>query len=246
MEWPQATGHSLGSLDYDTDIHHDQSHTSKDLCSGMTSIFDEKFRLSNIFTTPPDQPENTSLKMSGANKVFKRSSTLILEDSDEYQMSMSCNNLLNSSDDPDPNTSTPEREKQSDRYKILRPPKLTINESIDEDTGIFDTVQCSPVKSPFPSDSPNNSSLGLDDTLLASSFESPPRPALFNQREKKLMNLLGRFGLSHFALLFIEQEVDVDLFLTLTNNDLKEIGIQRKTDRNIILSVIQECNKRLY
>ncbi|CAG5100399.1 Protein of unknown function [Cotesia congregata] len=116
MEWPQATGHSLGSLDYDTGNHHDQSHTSKDLCSGMTSIFDEKIKLSNIFITPLDQPENTSLKMSGANKVFKRSSTLILEDSDEYQMSMSCNNLLNSSDDPDPNTSTPEREKQSDRY----------------------------------------------------------------------------------------------------------------------------------
>ncbi|XP_057327128.1 uncharacterized protein LOC130668721 isoform X2 [Microplitis mediator] len=208
---------------------------------------EENFGLLNIFKSPPDFSKSNSIIKSNINKkLLTRSSTLIIDDDDECKNS-NCEKSLNSSDDPDPSTSTPERKDRPERhkYKMFQPPKLIISDSIDEDTDIIDAIECSPVRSPFPSsDFLNDSTLGLDDTLLATSFDSSPKDSAFNPRENKLMNLLGRFGLNHFALIFIEQEVDVDLFLTLTNDDLKEIGIDRKTDRNIILSVIEECNKR--
>lgn len=96
---------------------------------------------------------------------------------------------------------------------MFPPPKLIINDSIDEDTDVIDAIECSPVRSPFPSsDSLNDSTLGLDDTLLATSFDSSPKDSPFNPRETKLMNLLRRFGLNHFAFIFIEQEVTLSHF----------------------------------
>lgn len=41
-----------------------------------------------------------------------------------------------------------------------------------------------------------------------------------------LRTLLSEIGLSKYASIFEEQDVDFDMFLTLTDNDLREIGIK--------------------
>lgn len=42
--------------------------------------------------------------------------------------------------------------------------------------------------------------------------------------------------------IFLEQEVDIDLFMTLTNEDLIEIGIKNEADRKAIIKVINRSS----
>jgi SAM domain (Sterile alpha motif) len=47
-----------------------------------------------------------------------------------------------------------------------------------------------------------------------------------NRSHFDLRTLLCEIGLAKYASIFEEQDVDFDMFLTLTDNDLKEIGIK--------------------
>ncbi|XP_063982630.1 uncharacterized protein LOC135165345 [Diachasmimorpha longicaudata] len=156
--------------------------------------------------------------------------------------------ILNTSEDDHPDTSTPDQSLASNsKYKMFRPADLVIEESIDEQNtqDIEDLAQYSPVRSPFPGNSSDDSLFGREETPEPLNFESPPKGSFLKASEMKMVHLLKRFGLSHLAFIFVEQEVDVEMFLTLEEKDLKEIGIKKNTDRNILLSVISECNARL-
>ena len=48
----------------------------------------------------------------------------------------------------------------------------------------------------------------------------------FEERPKDLATLLQQLGLSKYQSTFDEQDVDLQVFLSLTDNDLKEIGIE--------------------
>ncbi|XP_043278082.1 ankyrin repeat and SAM domain-containing protein 3-like isoform X1 [Venturia canescens] len=58
---------------------------------------------------------------------------------------------------------------------------------------------------------------------------TPPREMALNDHQTKMARLLKCFGLTQFIPIFLEQEVDLGLFLSLTDQDLKEIGIEKRS-----------------
>ncbi|XP_011315542.1 uncharacterized protein [Fopius arisanus] len=186
----------------------------------------------------------------GLNDSFCLDDSLSIS-SNEYA-SNSCVNdssVLNSCEDDPPDTSTPHQSIVSNsKYKMLRPPDLVIEEANFEQNlqEVEDLNQLSPVPSPFPGSSSDDSLFSNEETPQPIDCETPPSGFYLKENQRKMVHLLKRFGLNHLAFIFIEQEVDVEMFLTLDEKDLKEIGIKKNTDRNILLSVISECNARLY
>ena len=51
-------------------------------------------------------------------------------------------------------------------------------------------------------------------------------PSLFQQQTLDLPSLLAELGLTKYWATFEEQEVNLQVFLSLTENDLKEVGIK--------------------
>lgn len=62
---------------------------------------------------------------------------------------------------------------------------------------------------------------------MGSEFSSPgPRPpCLWSPLPQDLATLLEQIGCLKYLQVFEEQDVDLRIFLTLTESDLKEIGI---------------------
>jgi hypothetical protein len=58
----------------------------------------------------------------------------------------------------------------------------------------------------------------------------------------ELGGLLKNLSLERYQPIFEEQEVDMEAFLTLTDHDLKELGISHNEPRKQILSAITELN----
>lgn len=56
----------------------------------------------------------------------------------------------------------------------------------------------------------------------------------------ELSQLLKKISLERYRAIFEEQEVDLEAFLTLTDDDLKEIGITQSDPRQRILVAISE------
>ncbi|XP_076469828.1 ankyrin repeat and SAM domain-containing protein 6-like isoform X4 [Babylonia areolata] len=72
-------------------------------------------------------------------------------------------------------------------------------------------------------------------------------PTLSSLREKdagddELSNILKKLSLEKYSPIFEEQEVDMEAFLTLTDEDLKELGIPNVDSRRQILKAIRELN----
>uniref|UniRef100_A0A8C5RBY0 NAD(+) ADP-ribosyltransferase n=1 Tax=Laticauda laticaudata TaxID=8630 RepID=A0A8C5RBY0_LATLA len=60
--------------------------------------------------------------------------------------------------------------------------------------------------------------------------------------EDELTGILKKLSLEKYQPIFEEQEVDMEAFLTLTDGDLKELGIKTDGSRQQILAVISELN----
>ncbi|XP_006825079.1 LOW QUALITY PROTEIN: ankyrin repeat and SAM domain-containing protein 6-like [Saccoglossus kowalevskii] len=60
--------------------------------------------------------------------------------------------------------------------------------------------------------------------------------------DDELSLLMKKLSLEKYTPIFEEQEVDMEAFLTLTDDDLKELGISHMEPRRQILSVISELN----
>ncbi|KAL5021336.1 hypothetical protein ScPMuIL_000491 [Solemya velum] len=61
-------------------------------------------------------------------------------------------------------------------------------------------------------------------------------------RDEELSGILRKLSLEKYQPIFEEQEVDMEAFLTLTEDDLKELGISHSESRHQILSTISELN----
>ena len=57
-----------------------------------------------------------------------------------------------------------------------------------------------------------------------------------------LAKLLSQLSLERYQPIFEEQEVDIEAFMTLNNEDLKELGIDASAARDQILSAINRLN----
>lgn len=125
------------------------------------------------------------------------------------------------------------------RLQCIRPPDLDIQSDEEDLNATLGYVpEFSPLRSPnVPSDINDENVFG-EDTPTPPRYKTPPRGMILNSEEAKMFVLLERYGLSQHLPTFLAQEVDIDLFTTLTNEDLIEIGIRDEADRKVILNVI--------
>ncbi|XP_066603605.1 ankyrin repeat and SAM domain-containing protein 3-like isoform X2 [Prorops nasuta] len=78
-----------------------------------------------------------------------------------------------------------------------------------------------------------------EDTPTPPHCKTPPKGIILNSNQTEMIFLLERFNLSEYIPVFLKEEVDMDIFLTLNNEDLQEIGIEQESDRKAILTTIQ-------
>ncbi|XP_055364209.1 ankyrin repeat and SAM domain-containing protein 6-like isoform X2 [Betta splendens] len=104
----------------------------------------------------------------------------------------------------------------------------------------------SPTLTPSPSPTPKPPT-GPGDSL--SSASSHPRSKSSGGSssgtitdEDELSSILRKLSLEKYQPIFEEQEVDMEAFLTLTDGDLKELGIKTDGPRQQILAAISELN----
>nr|XP_061810334.1 ankyrin repeat and SAM domain-containing protein 6-like [Nerophis lumbriciformis] len=104
----------------------------------------------------------------------------------------------------------------------------------------------SPTLTPSPSPTPKPSG-GQGDSL--SSTSSHPRSKSSGGSssgtitdEDELSSILKKLSLEKYQPIFEEQEVDMEAFLTLTDGDLRELGIKTDGPRQQILAAISELN----
>ncbi|XP_026148512.1 ankyrin repeat and SAM domain-containing protein 6 [Mastacembelus armatus] len=104
----------------------------------------------------------------------------------------------------------------------------------------------SPTLTPSPSPTPKPAT-GPGDSL--SSASSHPRSKSSGDSssgtitdEDELSSILKKLSLEKYQPIFEEQEVDMEAFLTLTDGDLKELGIKTDGPRQQILAAISELN----
>ncbi|AWP20908.1 putative ankyrin repeat and SAM domain-containing protein 6 [Scophthalmus maximus] len=104
----------------------------------------------------------------------------------------------------------------------------------------------SPTLTPSPSPTPK-APTGPGDSL--SSASSHPRSKSSGGSssgtitdEDELSGILKKLSLEKYQPIFEEQEVDMEAFLTLTDGDLKELGIKTDGPRQQILAAISELN----
>ncbi|XP_076668062.1 uncharacterized protein LOC143368835 isoform X1 [Andrena cerasifolii] len=132
------------------------------------------------------------------------------------------------------------------RLQSIRPPDLNIqNDPEDLNATLGYIPEFSPIRSPHVPTDINDENVFGENTPTPPRYRTPPRGMILNSEEAKMFVLLKRYGLSQHVPIFLEQEVDVDLFMTLTDEDLVEIGIKDKSDRKAILRVIMDYTKSI-
>ena len=132
------------------------------------------------------------------------------------------------------------------RLQSIRPPDLNIqNDQEDLNATLGYIPEFSPIRSPHVPTDINDENVFGENTPTPPRYRTPPRGMILNSEEAKMFVLLKRYGLSQHVPMFLEQEVDIDLFMTLTDEDLVEIGIKDKSDRKAILHVIMDYTKSI-
>ncbi|XP_011865974.1 PREDICTED: uncharacterized protein LOC105560988 isoform X2 [Vollenhovia emeryi] len=135
------------------------------------------------------------------------------------------------------------------RLQSTRPTDLNMNKndrnvnnlSYNFNVTLGFTPEFSPVRSPHVSADVNEEYVFGENTPTPPRCKTPPKGILLNWPQTKMIMVLKRFGLSKHISVFLEQEVDFDLFLTLTDKDMIEIGIEHERDRCNLLNAIREC-----
>ncbi|XP_011695486.1 PREDICTED: ankyrin repeat and SAM domain-containing protein 3-like isoform X3 [Wasmannia auropunctata] len=134
------------------------------------------------------------------------------------------------------------RQKSNFRFQSVRPADLDMkNISCNFNVTLGFSPEFSPVKSPHVPEDVNEENVFGENTPTPPRCKTPPKGMLLNWPQTKMIMVLKRFGLSQHISVFLEQEVDFDLFLTLTDKDLIEIGIEHERDRRDLLEAIKEC-----
>lgn len=87
----------------------------------------------------------------------------------------------------------------------------------------------------------NSADFGFSSNLI-DSVSSLPKPSAV--AAKDLSTLLHSMGLTKYIERFVEHEIDLELFKTLTENDLRDLGIHAFGVRRRMLLTIAELNKK--
>ncbi|XP_066481517.1 ankyrin repeat and SAM domain-containing protein 6 [Tiliqua scincoides] len=103
----------------------------------------------------------------------------------------------------------------------------------------------SPTLTPSPSPSPSPKVQSSEPSLSSSHRQgksSGDSSSGTLTDEDELTGILKKLSLEKYQPIFEEQEVDMEAFLTLTDGDLKELGIKTDGSRQQILAAISELN----
>uniref|UniRef100_A0A7N6AUN6 SAM domain-containing protein n=1 Tax=Anabas testudineus TaxID=64144 RepID=A0A7N6AUN6_ANATE len=104
----------------------------------------------------------------------------------------------------------------------------------------------SPTLTPSPSPTPKPPTGPVDSLSSASSHPRSKSSGGSSSGtitdEDELSSILKKLSLEKYQPIFEEQEVDMEAFLTLTDGDLKELGIKTDGPRQQILAAISELN----
>ncbi|KAK2582375.1 hypothetical protein KPH14_004705 [Odynerus spinipes] len=127
------------------------------------------------------------------------------------------------------------------RLQSIRPPDLDLTSiQKDHNTTLEFIPEFSPISSPNVPTCINDENVFGNSTPTPPHYRTPPKGMVLNSQQTKMIVFLKRFGLSHHISTFLEEEIDMDLMLTLSDNDLKEIGIKDKAERITILTAIKK------
>ncbi|XP_029110822.1 ankyrin repeat and SAM domain-containing protein 6 isoform X2 [Scleropages formosus] len=125
---------------------------------------------------------------------------------------------------------------RSRRKVDLKKRPLSGNSSTSKSTSPTLTPSPSPTPKPPVGDCPSSTS------SQARSKSSGGSSSGTITDEDELSSILKKLSLEKYQPIFEEQEVDMEAFLTLTDGDLKELGIKTDGPRQQILAAISELN----
>nr|XP_056718911.1 ankyrin repeat and SAM domain-containing protein 6 [Euleptes europaea] len=122
--------------------------------------------------------------------------------------------------------------------------KLEVNQNLPSENSST-SKSTSPTLTPSPSPSLSPKVHSADSSL--SSSHRPGKSSGGSSSgtltdEDELTGILKKLSLEKYQPIFEEQEVDMEAFLTLTDGDLKELGIKTDGSRQQILAAISELN----
>uniref|UniRef100_A0A8D0HBK4 NAD(+) ADP-ribosyltransferase n=1 Tax=Sphenodon punctatus TaxID=8508 RepID=A0A8D0HBK4_SPHPU len=103
----------------------------------------------------------------------------------------------------------------------------------------------SPTLTPSPSPSPSPKVHNAESSLSSSHMQAKSSGGSSSGTltdDDELTGILKKLSLEKYHPIFEEQEVDMEAFLTLTDEDLKELGIKTDGSRQQILGAISELN----
>uniref|UniRef100_A0A8C4PA55 NAD(+) ADP-ribosyltransferase n=1 Tax=Dromaius novaehollandiae TaxID=8790 RepID=A0A8C4PA55_DRONO len=102
----------------------------------------------------------------------------------------------------------------------------------------------SPTLTPSPSPSPSPKVHNAESSLSSSHRQAKSNGSSSGTitEDDELTGILKKLSLEKYQPIFEEQEVDMEAFLTLTDGDLKELGIKTDGSRQQILAAISELN----
>ncbi|CAK9830629.1 Ankyrin repeat and SAM domain-containing protein 6 [Anthophora retusa] len=132
------------------------------------------------------------------------------------------------------------------RLQYIRPQDLNIKNAVEDLNATLEYVpEFSPLRSPNVPPDINDENVFGENTPTPPRYRTPPRGMVLNSEEAKMFILLKHYGLSQHVPIFLEQEVDIDLFITLTDEDLIQIGIKNEADRKAILCALIDYKKTI-
>uniref|UniRef100_A0A8C5TI70 SAM domain-containing protein n=1 Tax=Malurus cyaneus samueli TaxID=2593467 RepID=A0A8C5TI70_9PASS len=102
----------------------------------------------------------------------------------------------------------------------------------------------SPTLTPSPSPSPSPKVQNAESSISSSHRHAKSNGSSSGTitEDYELTGILKKLSLEKYQPIFEEQEVDMEAFLTLTDGDLKELGIKTDGSRQQILAAISELN----
>ncbi|KOC69217.1 Ankyrin-3 [Habropoda laboriosa] len=129
------------------------------------------------------------------------------------------------------------------RLQHIRPHDLNIKSEEEDLNATLEYVpEFSPLRSPNVPPDINDENVFGESTPTPPRYKTPPRGMILNSEEAKMFVLLKHYGLGQHVPIFLQQEIDIDLFMILTDEDLIQIGIKNEVDRKAILHVIMDYN----
>ncbi|XP_077365170.1 ankyrin repeat and SAM domain-containing protein 6 [Festucalex cinctus] len=214
---PHSSGGSNGVAGLNRDTHNRSGGSADGVLAQIAAQRKKAAGLIDVKTQPPDKPHSQTLSPPSAATASMPTPDINLPDTHS--------NLVTS-------------DVTSRRKLDLKKRPQSGNSSTSKST--------SPTLTPSPSPTPKPPG-GQGDSL--SSASSHPRSKSSGGSssgtitdEDELSSILKKLSLEKYQPIFEEQEVDMEAFLTLTDGDLRELGIKTDGPRQQILAAISELN----